>query len=242
MRNQIEYLVDNRNIHLWQQMNKKFNITIRQSFEPNYSINIHKKKIFRKIKVFISVLNSDLCAASFTHELLHLHLASTKILIGDELGELIFKNNNLYRVFPRDLRNHVSNCLEHIKMLPLYLELGYENEKFISDFHTKKMTPLEMTNLEIGFSNVFSLDRGVVDLYIGKFFAMKACNNATINYDIYYKEMENLDFELYKILDEFWFSWINYDIGKSKNNYNSILHKFTSDLDFWIINKGIISN
>jgi len=242
MENQIEYLVDNRNIHLWQQMNKKFNITIRESWEPNYSVNIHKKKIFRRIKVFISVLNSDLCPASFTHELLHLHLASKQILIGDDLDKLILRNNNLCSLFSRDLRNHVSNCLEHIKMLPLYLELGYENEKFISDFHTKKMNPLEMNSLANGFSNIFSFDRGVVDLYIGKFFAMKACNNTTINYDIYYNEMENLDFELYKILDEFWSSWINYDIAKSKNNYNYILHKFTTDLDFWLINRVTISN
>ncbi|TDE41411.1 hypothetical protein E0I26_16410 [Flavobacterium rhamnosiphilum] len=240
MRNQIEHLVDNRNIYLWQQMNKKFNIFILESFEPNYSINIKKKKLFRKTKVFISVLSSDLCPASFTHELLHLYLTSMKILIGDDLIELIFKNENLYRIFSRDLRNHVSNCLEHIKMLPLYSELGYENEKFISDYSTEKMTPKEMNNLEFGFSNIFLLDRGAVDFYIGKFFAMKACNNTTIDYENYYTKMKNLDFKLFNILDEFWLSWINYDITKTKNNYNSLLYKFTTDLNFWINSKAIL--
>jgi hypothetical protein len=240
MKNQIEHLVDSRNIHLWQQMNKKFNIIIRESFEPNYSVNIQKKKIFRKTKVFIYVLSSDLCPASFTHELLHLYLSSMKILIGDDLIEIIFKNNNLYRVFSRDLRNHVSNCLEHIKMLPLYSDLGYANEKFISDYSINKMTPEEMANLEFRFSNILLLDRGSVDLYIGKFFAMKACNNTSIDYENCYLTMKNIELKLFNILDEFWLSWIKYDVTKTKNNYNPLLNKFTTDLDFWISSKRIL--
>lgn len=242
MRENTGQLIDERNIQLWNTLNKKYNILILESFESNYMSCIKKKKLFRKQKAIIYILRNNLCSASFTHELLHIYLASQKVFIGDDLIKLIFANNNLYKIFSRNLRDHVCNCLEHAKMLPIYSELGYENENFISDFHKPKITIEEIELLQIKFSDKSKYYQEAIDFYIGKFFAMKACNNNSFNYEKYYCIFKKLDSQLFDILDNFWSSWIYYDIKKEDNNYIPILRKFENELNNWITEKTIIFN
>ncbi|WP_417352847.1 hypothetical protein, partial [Flavobacterium alkalisoli] len=179
----------------------------------------------------------NLCPSSFTHELLHIYIKDKKINIANELEKHITENHTLRTIFSLPLRTHIGNCLEHIKMLPIYLNLGFPNEKFLSDYNESKMDSLTILQIKTTYKNYNIYNKEVVDFYIGKFFAMKACNNNSFNYFNYYSELENIDSELFYSLNNFWENWIN--IIDSRN-YKPILEKFIEDLKNWTKNKKFI--
>ncbi len=76
-----------------------------------------------------------------------------------------------------------------------------------------------------------------VDLYIGKYFAVKACPNSTINYEPLIKELKSIDEELWEILESFWESWLTYDIFKIREaidfDYHEMVYDFTDRLEDW---------
>ena len=51
-----------------------------------------------------------------------------------------------------------------------------------------------------------------VDLFIGKFFAMKASPNNQLNYQKCYDQLQWINPSLYSILDSFWKKWEEFDI------------------------------
>ena len=65
-----------------------------------------------------------ICADSFTHELLHIYLRSKGVFIGARLKRKLQSSKTLSIIYSEPLLEHLGNCLDHIKMLPIYLELG----------------------------------------------------------------------------------------------------------------------
>ena len=70
--------------------------------------------------------------------------------------------------------------------------------------------------------------------FIGKFFAMKACNNQKFNYLQYYLKLKKLDDKLFIALNEFWEDWMTFDINDS---FVEILDLFFDDMNKWVSNK-----
>src|SRR5690606_27456032 len=87
--------------------------------------------------ITILVDPTDIHPAPFTHELLHLYIKHRQVRILDDLSESTKTDSELMHLFSQPVVNHISNCLEHYKMLPMYLRRGFEIQFFTKDFHTK---------------------------------------------------------------------------------------------------------
>jgi hypothetical protein len=127
---------------LWETLNNSFDIKIEPSHNNEYScFNINNNST-------IYVVADDLCAASFTHELLHLYLRLKKVYIGAGFINMVKGSHILTKIFSEPLLNHIGNCLDHIKMFQIYDDLGYEADKFILDFNEFKCKPTELAYLK----------------------------------------------------------------------------------------------
>ena len=227
-------LLDERNSELWNDLNTTHNITLEPSFEPNFITN------FKDDNITIYVYEDNLSPADFTHELLHIRLKSNGLDIGRDLNKKIEENEKLYCLFSTALKDHISNCLEHIKMLPIFIDLGFKNSQFLSDYKSKKMSSGQMQEIALRYRESRIYDREAVDSFIGLFFAMKADNNRMNKYDIQYKKLSKLDKKLYKLLVDFWEDWLTFDYNDKDDNYDDIINYFIEDLNDWHDNKTVI--
>ncbi len=149
-------------------------------------------------------------------------------------------------IFDNDLYDHISNSLEHIKILPLYLNMGYSIEDFIMDYHNVKLTDSEVDNICKKYKRRIictKYNRKAINLFIGKFFAVKADVNNNNQYDRQMSALKTLDNTLYSALEKFWNSWIEYDIEKKREpgekDYHEMLDVLVDDLTDWSKNKKI---
>ena len=231
MEKYLEIFIDDRNREMWESLSKTYNITLHQSDEPNYKSRL----IGNNFEIHID--ENDITPESFTHELLHLHLKSKGVLIQQDLNASILPYDNISKIFSIPLIEHINNCLEHNKMLPKYLELGYDNSKFISDYSEIKITKKYIEKLKESFKVNGKYYREAFDVFIGKFFAMKSDNNPKHRYYEFYVQLKKIDPTLYKLLSDFWEDWLDYDINNPEDTYNDILEYFIDDLIAWAENK-----
>ena len=230
----LKSILDERNTELWNILNSSQQIILESSFEPNFITN------FKEDKITIYVDENSLNPADFTHELLHIKLKSNGRNVSKDLNEKIGENDRLFYLFSTALKDHIGNCLEHIKMLPIFIGLGFKNSEFLSDYNSKKMSSGQMQEIKIRYRESGIYDREAVDSFIGLFFAMKADNNRMNKYDILYKNLAKLDKKLYKLLIDFWEDWISFDYNDEKDNYDDIIQYFIEDLNVWIENKTVV--
>jgi len=121
-------LIDNRNLELWNSLLTIQDIEIRREKRPDYLA------FSKSGKTIIYVPIDYLDTASFTHELLHIYLRTKEVFIGGRLTLSIKESEKLSKIFSDNLIDHFGNCLDHIKMLPEFLNLGYNERDFLSDF------------------------------------------------------------------------------------------------------------
>ncbi|MGS0526441.1 hypothetical protein ACU8V7_15945 [Zobellia nedashkovskayae] len=230
----LKSLLDERNTELWNTLNSSQNIVLESSFEPNYITN------FKEGKITIYIDDKSLNPADFTHELLHIKLKSNGLNIGKYLSDKIAENENLYYLFSKDLIDHIGNCLEHVKMLPIFIDLGFKNNQFLSDYNTKKMSSGQLKEIKVRYREGGIYDREVIDSFIGSFISMKADNNRMNKYNDLYKSCAKLDKKLFKTLVDFWEDWISFNYNDPNDKYDDIVQYFVEDLNDWIENKTVI--
>ena len=230
----VNQYIDNCNENLWKEFSGKFNINVKYSTN-NYYSNFLKDKVCT-----IYVLRDVPDYASFTHELLHLYLPYHKVYIGGAIKCMLSEKNVLNTIFDAPLYDHISNCLEHIKMLPLFVGMGYPIDKFLKDYYSEKLTVNEVERLCKGYKKGFisyKYDKRFVNYFIGKFFAAKADINQGNDYKEQLKKLKELDNELYIVLDSFWKEWVNYDVEKKReiweDNYNDLVTNLSLGLESW---------
>lgn len=234
MEDKFRGLIDEGNIDLWQDMNRFFDISLEESEEPGYLSSIDEKE------VRISVDMDDINAHSFTHELLHLYLKTKEVLIAQDLKDFVDEDQKVKVLFSDSLKEHLGNCLEHIKMLPLYLDRGYRNDLFVRDYHQKVMEKEQLLELqEVYYSNGF-YSRDAIDKYIGKFYSMKTSNNPIFDYDSYFSGLKVIDPDLHQCLEKFWHEWQNFEIGDPRQKYQNMLGRFIEDLNHLSVVKIIL--
>lgn len=235
-----EGLIDERNIELWTLLTNNFDIEIVKEIREDYLVY----SIDNKATIYIPVDNIN--SSSFTHELLHVFLRLKHIFIGAGLTMSVKGNSILSRILSDKLLEHIGNCLDHIKILPLYLDLGYENSDFISDFDTNKLPDSEILNIKrnycttINFKKYYS--KSAVDYFIGKFFAAVACPNEDFNYKEQLSRLKKIDTELFEILEFFVIEWRNFDLDDDSplNSYHTIEYDFVCNLESWAKKKTIM--
>jgi len=179
-------LIDNRNEKLWNDLNTTHSINIDLSNYPNYACD----SIGNNSTILIP--KDDICIDSFTHELLHIFIRQKELFFGSSLENLIRGNDILNQIFSDNLIEHFGNCIDHIKMLPIYLELGFDKRKFITDYDVNKCTKAEIQQLKDNFKIGRNYYGEAIDFYIGKYIAIKSDPKQHINYPKSLTELKKL--------------------------------------------------
>lgn len=235
-----EGLIDDRNRELWDLLNFNFEIEVVKDGRNNYSVY----SIRNKATIFVQQDNIN--SASFTHELLHIYLRFKQIFISSELFLIVKENKRLSQFMSNNLLKHIGNCLDHIKTLPIFLKLGYDNSEFISDYHIHKLLDFDIKSIETNFYSKFGFikyyHKKTIDLYIGKFFAAVACSNRSFDYDTQLKKLRKIDVQLFDILESFLLMWRDFNIDEDNPlvSYHTVLYNFEKKLDNWAKHKIII--
>lgn len=231
-------VIDQRNKKLWEAVSNQRSISLVEWSGDHYGVYT----IGDSSTIYITkgVYNPP----SFAHELLHIVLMHEGVLIGNSLIACVRELPDLRKILSEPLLEHIGNCLEHVKMLPMFLELGYKSSEFISDYHANKIPEPELQRIE----RLFSFKRffirtchnsGIVDLYIGKYFAIKACPNTGFDYAPSLRRLKAVDEDLFEVLDSFMTGWLKFDyMDKSRpGGYNQLLCDFIDNLTNWTFGK-----
>jgi hypothetical protein len=233
-------LIDHRNLKLWNFLRTIHDIEIRKEKRPDYLA------FSKNGKTIISVPFDNIDTASFTHELLHIYLRTKEVFIGGGLKRSIKGSEKLYKVFTDKLIEHIGNCLDHIKMFPEFIKLGYDESDFLSDYSVNKLTKDEIAKIKshyttsIFFKKVYNAS--AVDFFIGKYFAANSCPNKTYDYKVMLHELEKIDPDLYQVLETFLSDWKNFDYDNADpitGGYHSLLFDFINNLEKWTDGKTI---
>lgn len=220
-------LIDNKNRDLWDYLRKQYDFQLEESFEEGFLT------YFKGDTVIIEVDLDQPSPAAFTHELLHVYMKSQGLKIVWNMKDRIENDSDLQSVFSTSLRVHIGNCLEHVKMLPLFLERGYSREDFLMDYHERTMMETDVKSLEDNYYCKGGVVLKTVDNYIGKYFAMKASANPEFDYSQALMGFKAIDPSLYQILDGFWHDWLKYQIGDPQEKYLNFMDSFLENIKNW---------
>lgn len=226
--------LDTRNRALWQEVSKQYDITIKGGDEPNY-------KMFTKGKqatIYIPEGGAD--PAGFAHELLHIYLDSKGIAGRLVLNVCVSKKPKLRTLLSEELLEFLANALDHLKMLPLFLDLGYEPRQFITDYTLDKGSDQLIQPVIKSFLFKGHYSKLAFDAYIGRYFAIIACPNPEHNYGRALEKLKNLDTDLYAILDRFAQNWKALkpaEAGYEQEGRMLIAYPFIEELAEWVADK-----
>lgn len=227
--------IDSRNQSLWNELNQHLPIKIEYYSQSTYGVY----RIDGQATVYVP--KGAPCIDSFTHELLHLWLSYNDLSPGTAINASFKLDKVTSTLLATDLIEHITNCVDHVKMLPRYLDLGFLRSKFIADYNISKYDPMEMQRIKNWFNTDDSASRCyAVRGYIGKYFGMQACPNLEFDYRSALSQLRVIDQNLFVILDNFWQSWLEFDIETSDsvlNSHRSLSYPFTQDLRSWLQEK-----
>lgn len=230
-------LIDKRNEKLWNDLNKTHSIDIELSGCSNYACDSFENNSI------ILIPKDDICIDSFTHELLHILIRQKGLYFGSSLKNLIRGNEILNQILSDNLIEHFGNCIDHIKMLPIYLKLGFNKNKFITDYDVNKCSKADIQQLKDNFKIGRKYYGEAVDFYIGKYIAIKADPKKHINYPKSLNELKKLDSKLYAIIDKCIDDWKKMPLEKENiwdNDYHSISFEFYESLTLWTDGKTFV--
>lgn len=238
MRPRIADYIDERNEIIWKEVTAAYEVDLKFFNEKSHLCYTQGKT------AIIYIPHHEFCKDSFMHELLHIYLKVKGVNPGPNLELSIKYHPLLSNTYSNGLIEHMSNCMDHYKMLPIYLSKGYQRNKFISDHFIYKCKSEEIEWIRMFWSSTL-LWKEVADLYVGKFFAMKACSNNEFDYSGFFDDLSNVDVSLYKLLDDFWAAWEGLDIENIDpvfNNDRMIVNQFIRDLTEWTETKEKLMN
>ncbi len=228
----LNHLIDHRNEHLWIEMQAKFKISIQNSTNNSY----HCYAKGDNITIFVNPNN--LSPDSFTHELLHVYLRSKECFITGSMKNIVANNISFSSILSNELIEHISNCLEHIKILPMYLEMGFDRTKFIEDYNLFKVNSNEIELFENSYRNNGEINLPLIDPYIGRIASILADPNDNFNYEVDLYRLKLIDAELFDIIKKLFEYWKEIKLVDRQiydDNYNDVTYKFFENLEQWML-------
>ncbi len=223
-------LLNDRNEFLWHEIKKNYNIKFEKSSNKEYAVFQQSKN------VTFYVDESNLCPDSFTHEMLHLYLSLNGIHINGALRLRLLGDDFFSFILSPNLIEHIGNCLEHVKMLPIYLEMGFDRTKFILDYDVYKCDNDELRNFELYYSSNNIINTTVVDPYIGRLVSILADPNMTFDYSEQLMRMQKIDSKLFQVITSLFKNWndlIIKDRTLLDNDYTDVVNLFIDELNEW---------
>jgi hypothetical protein len=223
-------LLDSRNSILWSSLNQETLILL--AYHPGHEYEVQ----YQEDLVTLLIDRHTPHPAYFTHELLHIKIKRSVLDVAQYYQDQI-NHYALGFLFSRNLTAHITNCLEHALMLPLFLELGYAATDFTSDHRNRKLSNKDVRQLG-QYLKIGSIYRRIaVDAFIGKYFAATSCPNKTHNYEKLLNDMRRFETGLYILLENFWNDWKTLDLTNHKSDFEETIDIHIQDLKNWSINK-----
>lgn len=230
----IPYFLDNTTITLLEELQNDFNISFVQR-------NIDFCEVFQKSGKATIYYNPKIAnSSSIAHELLHVWLTSYNYVIGNHIYLYLESDKKLSKIFKKFLCDHISNCCDHYKMYPKFLELGYQPVDFLSDGLKPKVSLKEIVNIKLKFLGLYNSKH--INFYIGSLFSIFA-DHAKNDYSKEFLYLKKLDSELFSIVSDFWSKWEKFDIKNIDPIYNSdhdLTNNFIHNMETWVKNKRVI--
>jgi hypothetical protein len=220
--------IDARSIDIWNLLYK--NITVAYHEEKCY------QALMQNNIAYIYVPHKKPCTDCFARELLRIDLWGKGICVYENLKYKFSFDDILNRHFRKELIRHISNCLEYHKILPVYIDLGFDRTKFTINYFGNGCDQMKNTILQYeGYSN--KLPAKLVKNIIALYFSIKANPNIGIdNLNKCLKSIYAVNNELVKTLENLWTSWnqlkIKTYIPLIDDNYFEL---FTDTLSKWAI-------
>ena len=232
----ITKLLDARNQNLWNQINEKYTVNFADSSNNEYGCFVQNKNVTFYID------QNNLCKDSFTHEMLHVYLRLKECYIGSSLEMNIRSSNILSRCISMPLIEHMGNCLDHIKMLPLYLELQFDKKKFILDYDVYKCSASEVASLKKYYKQGKTINLQAVDAYIGRLVSIFADANDTFDYSKPLLQLKTIDPLLYQIIEKLFKHWKEIkleDRAIFEDDYHTVSFNFKENMKKWLSSNRI---
>lgn len=225
-------LLNGRNEFLWHEIKKNYNIKFEKSSNKENAVFQQSKN------VTFYVDESNLCPDSFTHEMLHVYLSLNGIHINGALRLRLLGDDFFSLILSPNLIEHIGNCLEHVKMLPIYLEMGFDRTKFILDYDVYKCDNDELRNFELYYSSNNIINTTVVDPYIGRIVSILADPNMTFDYSEQLMRLQKIDSKLFQVITSLFKNWNDLKI-KDRTlldiDYTDVVNLFIDELNEWKI-------
>jgi hypothetical protein len=234
----MEKLIDERNLELWKVLSKSYNIKIIPTNNKTYECHSQNGDIQFLID------KNNYCRDSFTHEMLHVYLRMNGLLIGAGLKRKISGSRILSSIMSLSLLEHIGNCLDHVKMLPIYIKMGFDNEKFLSDFHVNKCTTGEIQQLKKRYRIKNKVSKKAVDLYVGKLVGILGDPNSNFDYSAQLQSLEKIDTLLFEVINRLFEDWSKIKIEDRSvldDNYNIVLSTYYDGMKEWLSKLNFIN-
>ncbi len=234
----LEGLVDERNRELWEDLNSAYNIELIYTKREDYMIHS------QGMNATIFIKEDDICGASFTHELLHLWIRKHNCFIGIHLDKSLRYDSDIGHFFHDYFLQFLGNAVDHMKMLPVFLAMGYPTKKFIRDYALDKLPEHEFLIIQRGlprktwFSTYYT--KYCFLNFIGKYFALMSCPNDSFDYPTRLAQLESLNPQLYEILERFSKGWVELELGSTdpmRISDHELVYQFVMELRNWIAGK-----
>lgn len=223
-------LLDDRNIDLWNKIDSTYRVIFEKSSNDEYGC------FSKGNEVTFYVGKGELSKDSFTHEMLHVYFRLNDCFLGPGLLNILVCNNRLGKILSAELMEHIGNCFEHVKMLPLYLDMGFEKLGFLTDFHEHKCRPIELQFFKDQYIKNRKINTQLVDPFIGKLVAMLCDPNDELKYEIELEEFKKLDSSLFYSIEFALDLWKSIDIEGDdiiSTNYHDVIFDLENDLENW---------
>lgn len=219
--------IDKRNIYLWELLSKAYEIKIKDSINGEYSCFVQE----RNATIYVDFQNISI--DSFTHELLHIYTKFKEFYIGASIKMFIKGDDFFQIIISDDLLEHIGNCLDHIKIFPIYQKLGFDEHEFLYDFEDYKCNNEELLTLTRNYRIHNFININAIDFYIGKLMAMLCDPNVKNDYSKPLSEFKKLDNRLFEIIEDLITDTKKFDIEDSQNSYIDITYDFYTKLNNW---------
>lgn len=224
--------LDENNKKLLSEIRNKMSVTFEIFNKPyfeNFSIN-NSVTVYVNPQIFTN--------SSVAHELLHAWFRSLG-LHGSNMIYLSAREKPKFSVvFDKKLCDHIGNCMDHYKIYPKFLEMGYVPEDFLSS-KGMQCDINSIRKLRIQNNGVYSAKH--LNSYIGNLISIYA-DHLPNDYSQHLAQMQSIEPELFDIVTEFWQAWENVDIENpdhiTRTDFETI-NDFIMNIECWIENKSI---
>lgn len=224
-------LIDNRLESIWKLIESKYSIDFSEASDGIYGCyTIGNSATFH-------IDSSKFSKDYFAHEVLHAYMSSVGCHIAGSLKILIQDNSILSKVLSLKLLDHIGNVLEHIKIYPIYIELGFDKNKFTIDYFESKLTTTDIACLRSLYRSVgyFASDR-----FVGKLTAALADPNPEFDYSQQLIQLRKFDPHLFDITYKMVERWklTKFDnVSVLDDDYNTVTWEYYQGLEKWIRKK-----